>query len=252
MVPGSVSFWLNAFAGAPQLSGCCEQGVLLRMAQYAQYAIQTDDGAGDNAFPITLAWLQALGIQAIGVSGPGSTEWYKPFRHPLKFSGRLRELWRNGDDVLYAVPQLTKSLVHAVRKGDLVAARPTNGVDIEPLLPYIAALRNETYPETTTAWESNDLAHIQARLRHGDVLSVQIANHFGWRATSKGKPLRIDEDGLGFMAIDPGCDGQCNVDLEFTGGLEGKFTAVLSSISVVGGLLLLVGSKLIRFRLAPA
>src|SRR5439155_26570217 len=64
MVPGSISFWLNTFSETPQLSGCCEQGVLVHEAQYAQYAIQTDDGAGNRAFPITLAWLQALGVQA--------------------------------------------------------------------------------------------------------------------------------------------------------------------------------------------
>ena len=61
-VPGSDSFWLNAFVDTPQLAGCCDQSILSRAPQYANYIINSDDAAGDNAAAISVAWLKALGV----------------------------------------------------------------------------------------------------------------------------------------------------------------------------------------------
>ena len=60
----------------------------------ANYGINTDLTAEDRAFENTLLWFKALGVRAVAVSGPGSTEVYKPFYHPGKFEGRLPVLAR--------------------------------------------------------------------------------------------------------------------------------------------------------------
>lgn len=105
MVPGSTTFWLNAFTDTPQLGGCCPQGVLNRTIPIAVYGINTDLTAENRAFENSVLWLKALGVRAVAVSGPRSTEVYKPFYHPHKFEGRLPVLWRAGDDVIYAVSE---------------------------------------------------------------------------------------------------------------------------------------------------
>jgi len=43
----------------------------------AEYQIQTDDGAIGKEFETSLAWLKVFGVQAVGVSGPRSSEFYK-------------------------------------------------------------------------------------------------------------------------------------------------------------------------------
>ncbi|HEX5430343.1 MAG TPA: hypothetical protein VFW83_00140, partial [Bryobacteraceae bacterium] len=240
MVPGSVSFWLNVFADTPQLTGCCSQGLIDREVRYGQYQIENDIGAKGREFPITLVWLQALGVRAIGVSGPRSTEWYKAIQHPGKFVGKLPELWRDGDDVVYRVPQRSASLVHVLRRDQAVSRAPVNGIDIDPLLPYVAALEDPAYPQAEITWKSDNLAQIQAPLDSGELLSIQIAADPGWRAVSNGKPLRIEKDGLGFMMVDPQCTGLCTVDLIYNGGLEASITGFVSSLALVFGLVVLV------------
>jgi hypothetical protein len=82
MVPGSTTFWLNVFTDTPQLTGCCPQGVLNQTARVADYGIMTDLTAENRAVENSLLWFKALGVRAVAVSGPRSTEVYKPFYHP--------------------------------------------------------------------------------------------------------------------------------------------------------------------------
>src|SRR6185295_18315695 len=101
MVPGSTTFWLNLFTDTPQLTGCCMQSVLTQNIPVANYGITTDLTAEDRAYENSLLWFKTLGVRAVAVSGPRSTETYKPFLHPHKFDGRLPILWQDGDDVIY-------------------------------------------------------------------------------------------------------------------------------------------------------
>ena len=121
MVPGGMSFWLNTWSDVPELTGCCDQGVGVNLARFAQYVFHTDDGAGTRAAEISTAWLQAYGVQQVAVAGPRSTEPYHAMAHPWKFEGKLPELWRDTtDDVIYRVPQRSRSLAHIVEPAELV------------------------------------------------------------------------------------------------------------------------------------
>jgi hypothetical protein len=60
-------------------------------------------------------------------------------------------------------------------------------------------------------------ARVDGRFSKGDRLSVHISYIEGWKATVKGEPRRVFADELGRLAVDPGCDGPCQVDLEWGG-----------------------------------
>lgn len=231
MTPGSVAIWLNAFTGTPQVTGCCDQGILLRPIRMAKYVIGSDDGAGDRAADISIVWLEALGARYVAVSGAASTEVYKDFAHPWKFEGRLKQVWREGDDAIYEVPQQTASLVHVVRRNELIQQVPENGVRIEPLLSYVAAIEDDRRPVPQVNWKSAEEASIRAEVVPDDVISIQIPWNAGWHATVNGHPRVIQRDALGFMFLDPGSSGEISVGLRYDTGYE-PYLLVLPAVVV--------------------
>jgi hypothetical protein len=239
MVPGSTDFWLNAFTDTPQLAGCCPQGVLSQTIPIAIYGMYTDLTAESRAAENSLLWLKALGVRAVAVSGPRSTEVYKPFYHPHKFEGRLPVLWREEDDVIYEVPEPSYSLAHAVEPSDLVERSPVNGVDTAPLIPYVAAIE---FPGSALQmrWLDNETAVISGNLKPGQLVSVQVPAHPGWHATVAHAPRRVFADKLGFLVIDPNCSGDCTINLHYDGGIEMQSARWIRRIVIVGSLLWVV------------
>ncbi len=196
MVPGSTMFWLNAFTDTPQMAGCCPQGVLDRTILIADYGISTDLTAEDRAFENSLLWFKALGVHAVAVSGPRSTEVYKPFYHPAKFEGRLSVLRREGDDVIYEVPAPYYSLAHAIDQDDLVKRTPINGVDSMPLVNYVTAI-DKPGAALPMRWLDNESAVISGNLKRGQLVSVQATAHSGWHATTNHLRSAVFADKLG-------------------------------------------------------
>ena len=239
-VPGSTTFWLNVFTDTPQLTGCCPQGVLNQTARIADYGIMTDLTAENRAFENSLLWFKALGVRAVAVSGPRSTEVYKPFYHPQKFEGRLPALWRDGDDVIYEVPWRYYSLAHAMAPGDLVQRAPAHGVDTDPLVPYVAAIDRADAPELQVRWPNNHTMVITGSLKHGQIVSVQENAHPGWHATAGGAERRVFADKLGLLAVVPHCDGNCRIELKYDGGLEMQVARGLSRATMAGSILWIV------------
>jgi hypothetical protein len=247
MAPGSTTFWLNVFTDTPQLTGCCPQGVLNQTARVADYGIMTDLTAENRAVENSLLWFKALGVRAVAVSGPRSTEVYKPFRHPHKFEGRLPVLWRDGDDVIYGVPWRNYSLAHAMEPGDLVQRTIRNGVDTDPLIPYVAAIERPEAPELRMRWPNNETIVIAGNLQPGQIVSVQENFHAGWRATVDGAVRRVFADKLGLIAVVPECSGDCTIELHYDGGPEMRVAHWISRIAIAGSLLwVLLGAGALR------
>ena len=232
MAPGSVSFWLNAFAGTPQIGGGFDQGTPNFLTRVLTYVLYTSDSTGHRDAEISELWLKAFGVHAVGIGGPDSREFYKPWRNPAKFAGRLPELWREGGDVIYQIPQRSPSLAHVMTKGDLAPRTPINGIDVDPLRPYVAALDNPALPPASFLWTSRHSARIDADVASGQILSVQVTHHPGWH-TSRGA---IWADPLGFIAIDPQCSGPCSVTLHYDGGLEMKVAWGLFGIATLASI----------------
>jgi uncharacterized membrane protein YfhO len=65
------------------------------------------------------------------------------------------------------------------------------------------------------------------------VLSVQITYDPGWQAHVGKRQVATSYDQLGFIVVDPGCVGDCSVDLEFTGGVERTIAQAVSVLVVL-------------------
>jgi hypothetical protein len=236
MAPGSISFWMTAFTDTPQLGGGFEQGVTSELIPHVVFQIFSGMNAGPREGEIAVLWLKAFGVHAVAVGGPHSREFYKPYRNPQKFAGLLPELWREGDDVVYAVPQRSDSLARVVRRKDLVEQRPPSAVDVDALVPFVAALDDTSLPLTEWRWRSRKQAVVIGELHREHVLSVAISFHPGWRARLNGRPAKLRADGLSLMVVEPECEGRCQVELEFTGGVEAMLARWASLLAAAIGL----------------
>jgi hypothetical protein len=222
--PGSVSIWMNTFVDVPQVVGCCDQGVPTFQHRLAYFIIYTGHNSGDKYVPASLLWLKAYGAQAVGIGGSHGKEFFKAFARPEAFHGVLPEVWREGDDVIYQIPTRQPSLTHVMEPSELINRSPVHGLDTDPLVPYVAALDRADRPQAQFHWINQHQARIEADVRRGQVLSVQVTYDPGWRASVNGARKPVRPDGIGLMVVDPGCDGKCVVDLDWTGGREARWT----------------------------
>lgn len=230
---GSIEFWLNAFTDNPQVGGGFAQGIINRQIPIVHFGVPytPDDGAD------TAVWLRLYGARAVVVSWPNGRDWYpQNWVTPDKFEGVLPLLWRaaDGGEAVYGVPQRSDSLVYAIRPGDAVAQAPINNKDFEPVRALDAAMADESLPLVAVEWETPSRGVLRADLEADQRLFVQIAHHPGWTATRDGRELPIEPDGLGFFVITPGCDGPCEVRLEYDGGIEMKLAKGASLLTLLG------------------
>ena len=241
MMTGSMATWLDHFTDSPQLSAQSYSTAPNQLQQLAQYAIFSGQGMGDRDAEYSILWLKAFGAQAVAVPGPKSPEYWRPFAHPGKFDGVLPVLWRQDDTTIYRVPQASASLAHVVLPSQVVRRRPYDGMDTGELRRYVAALDNPAAP-ASFEWRGKNQAVIHARLEPGQEISVQITFDPGWHASVNRSTRAVYRDGIGLMAVQPNCAGECEIALDFDGGWEAKACRA-ASIGV-----LLLGSVLVLRR----
>jgi hypothetical protein len=227
MLPGSSRYWLTAFSDTPEMGGGFDQGTTDEVLRPAGFWITR------GTEEASVLWLKALGVQAVGVSGPGSTEVYRDFPDPKKFEGLLEPMWKDGGDVLYRVGKAHRSLARVVPRIDLVARTPANGEDVNPLRGYVQALADPGMPEARLTWTSAHTGRIVTDLGAGQVVSLQIAWHRGWHARVDGKDIPIARDALGMMTIYPLRSGPYVIDLTYDGGVEMRLATWVSGITGV-------------------
>jgi hypothetical protein len=238
LLPGSSAFWLTAFSDTPELWGF-EQATTDYTIRVASFAIQKADPAYPHEAEASVVWLKALGVHAVGVSGPTSAEYWKPFRNPKKFEGVLDPLWREGrDDVIYRVDQARvdnapASLARVVPQGALVSRAPIFGLDVDALRPYVTALDDVRMPRAEFRWTTAHSAGITTALEPGQVLSVQMAWAKGWHATANGRPTPVLRDAIGLMYIDPEISGPSKIEMVYDGGLEMRAARAISLLTVL-------------------
>ena len=230
---GSVQFWLTAFADNPEIGGGFDQGIVNREIPAMTYGIPFTTGNGAD----TARWVRLLGAQAIVASEKGGRDFYSDdWKDAEKFRGVLPELWRDGHDVIYAVPERSESLAHAVRLDDVIWKAPGSVLEqMDGARKLDAALENPSNPLTPLVWKDAGNLRISGVLRPADALFVQISYHPGWRALIDSRPVPIRSDGLGFMILEPHCNGPCEIDMTYDGGLEMALAqfARLASLLVV-------------------
>ncbi|HYL75976.1 MAG TPA: hypothetical protein VEU96_17325 [Bryobacteraceae bacterium] len=242
--PGSISYWLNAFTDTPQVGGGFDQGTPNFLTRVLTYILYSSDATGARDAEISELWLKAYGVHAAGLGGPGSREYFKPWRNPGKFAGRLEELWHDGGDVIYRIPQRTDSLAHLMTRNGLAPRTPINGIDIDPLRNYVAALDDPVFPPASLRWSTRHSAVIEATIATGQILSVQITYDQGWHA-SRGT---LSADSLGLIVLDPQCSGPCTITLTWDGGIEMKIARSLCWLAFAASILCVCVGHKFRWR----
>lgn len=237
--PGSIGFWMDAFSDTPMLTGGFDNGVRNLLVPAVNYQIY----AGDSQ-ELAVAWMKAFGVDAVIACEKGSREAFTPYRFPDKFKG-LKELWRDGGDVIYAVPRGTSSLAHAVREADIVRMTPVAYNQIA-IAPYLRALEDPTLPAVDFRWRDPSAAVMTANLKPEHVVSVQVAWDEGWRAQVNGVPRPVLSDKLGQIAIAPSCNGACQIDLIHDGTATDRLAAVVSPLAFFLGAAWVIADALRR------
>ena len=231
--PGTLGQWMNAFTSQQQLGGGSFPTIPSLPIQlpitgltYLNQAEQVADWG--------TVWLTAFGVDAIVVPGPNSPEYWKPlFRVPEAFQGTMPLLWRERDTSIYSVPRRQGGLAHVISETAVIKNPPRDFFDLSQIRTYVAAIESA---QNLAEWHWIDDNHgrIQTSLNPGDVISLQITYHPGWKALAGGKAASITSDGLAQMVIHADCPGPCEVDLSYDGGWEGKLTRLLSVITILG------------------
>jgi hypothetical protein len=236
-IGGFQSFHFNAFADTPQVHGGHDPMQPSMLTLIASFIIPSGMNAGERDMEICTVWLKALGAHAFSVPGPLSDPVYKTFPHPERFEGHFPVLWRESDTTIYSVPTRSHSLAHVVPATSLVRHAPVNGLDIEEMSRYVAALEDPVLPEADFRWLTNHSAEIHANLRPGQVISIQERHMPGWSAVVNGRAQRMDHDGLGMMVIRPDCS-DCQITISYDGGTELRATSAVSlTVTVLGAFL---------------
>ncbi|HTC34340.1 MAG TPA: hypothetical protein VK724_13255 [Bryobacteraceae bacterium] len=240
-LPGSIWQWANVFAPIQQFTGGSWSMAYNPVQQDGAFAARKTENEQQDA-RISLDWLKAYGVGAVCIPGPKSPEYWKPFLHPGKFEGVLPVLWRSDDTTIYQIPQRTKSLAHVVPEGAVVRDAPWYGGDVAAMERYDAALDDASMPAAQFRWDGRNRIHIRTTANAGQVITVQVNYHPGWHAVAGGRVVQIHKDGLGLMWLRPGCNGPCEVDLEYDGGWELRLCRWLSyaalSYAALAGLML--------------
>lgn len=227
---GSVEFWMNVFTHTPQVIGCCEQSVINPVYRAIGYVMGSDDGTNGKETEISLLWLKTTGARAVWIGGPQSREVYHDYRHAGKFD-YLELAWQDGDDRIFWVPKRQPGLAHVIRREHLIDRPPENGIDVDPLRPYVAALEDASLPLLKFSQPSPDEMAASGTLMPEHLVSFQTNYHRGWRAWVNGQPAEVRRDGMNYLYVEPNCRGACEVRLEFSGGTERWVTGGLALLA---------------------
>ena len=232
--PGNVALWMNMFTDVPQVAGCCDQGVPDFEYRVAVYTVYTGENAGARDAEISLLWLRAYGANAIGVTGPNSTEIFRPFRNWKKFDGVLPELWRQGDNVVYQVPHKSGDPIRVIPRAAVTSRAPIHGLDVEPMQEFVRALEDPAMPPATFRWISRHEAAIDAQTNAGQVIYLQISHDAGLKVIADdGAVLPLMRDPLGMSYVEPVQRGPIHLRLVYDGGSEVMLTRVFLGLGLV-------------------
>jgi len=234
LMPGSIAQWTNAFTPLQQFTGSSWSMAYNPIQQRGQDAAFFAAEAPEQDARISLAWLKAYGVGAVCVVGPKSPEFWKPYRHPQKYEGQLPVLWRADDTAIYQVPRRSASFAHVVPEWAVVRREPAGPADSAQIERFVGALEDPALPAADFRWEGRDRIRIHAATAPGQVIAIQVSYHPGWHATTAGRGVKLEKDGLGLMWLRPASAGPCDVQLDYDGGWEFRLCRWLGYLALAG------------------
>ena len=223
MLTGSLAQWNTAFSDRQQFSGS-SWSTAPNLAQQ-RVRIEISNEVGD--IRRSMMWFHAFGVGAVAVAGPKSPTSWIAFTDPTKYDGHLETLWSEEDTTIYRVPLRSASLAHAIADGSQATS------DWSTVQPFVRALQAERLPGLTARWDGHNRLLIDGRVLTGEIVSTHVNYHSGWTARVDGAPVPLESDGLGQMLIRPDCNGECSIELTYTGGFELNATRWISAFSVL-------------------
>ncbi|HWB97431.1 MAG TPA: hypothetical protein VG672_12030 [Bryobacteraceae bacterium] len=237
MATGSIRFWFDTWHDLPQIGGGSEQGVLNPNVMAAQSEIVFGKDP-----ELSLAWLQALGVDAIIVPGERSQEVFHDFVHPEKFAGILPALYDDGaGNVVYQVPRRYPGLARVIDRaafGGLPTARLE--VRADDLQRYARAIERGSTAPAQARWVDTETLEVRARVGEGQSILVQESYDPYWRAYAGEQRLPVRRDPLGLIVVDAP-PGEQEIRLAFELPLENLVGRILTGISLgIVGLLLVM------------
>ncbi|MCC6539121.1 MAG: hypothetical protein IT162_16335 [Bryobacterales bacterium] len=212
-VAGSVRFWYNAWFTLPEVSGGSDQGTLNPASTTAYYQVTGSDNP-----EVVLAWLRATGTDAVVLNSPHSQEIYHDFAH-LETFAKLPVLFDNGaGDQIVGVPRRYPGLARIV---DLAAHRAIGGgqpnvENYDHIAAYVRSIEDNS--PRAAQWErlGPEAMRVTAEFAAGEALVIQETFDEGWRATdAAGRELRISQDMLHFLVIEPTAPGGHIITLRY-------------------------------------
>jgi hypothetical protein len=228
--PGSIRFWYDAWRNEAQVSGGSDQGLLNGTIALAYWQITKDEVTGRD-----VAWLQAMGADAVVVEEQSSEVRSPDFTAPRKFAGVLPVLYDAGrGTVVYKVPRRFSARARIVRTAEAEALPPipVSNENQAEIKAYARTVEEGPDRVVELHREGPGCIVLRAAVQQGESLVVQDSFDPAWRAYSGGQELPIRKDAVGFMLITPP-PGEREVRLVFELPLENKVGRTLSGFSVL-------------------
>jgi hypothetical protein len=195
----------------PQVAGGFLNGARILGFPVAEYGTS----GWYNNLPDVRDWMVVYGVDYLLVGGKESQDWIRDWKDPGKFVGKMRQVWEDGDDRLYAVERWNQSLAHVVPMRVMMRRTPVAFAGNVDLQEYAKALEGGANRGGVWEWDGLSGARVRASLEAGDAIATQVAFDSRWEARVDGRVVRTERDGLGQMWIEPGRTGAVEVALQF-------------------------------------
>jgi len=234
LVSGSVRFWYNAWFDGAQVGGGSEQGLLNESVLPAQAEV-----LGGESPEMARLWLLAMGADLVVVHDKTSREVYHDYGNPEKFDGLPLLYDNNRGDRIYRIPRRYPGLARVV-DAKLASILPPTGLtwDPEVLRAYVNLVENG--PRQPALWRRLDFRtmSVAAAVEPGQAIIVMESYDPYWRAWSRGTPLKIQRDPMGFMLLEVP-PGRHDILMKFETPLENRIGAGVTLLSLAAVLYLM-------------
>jgi hypothetical protein len=230
---GGMRFRMNSWFDIPQVGGGFDTGLRNRVPWDLAYNIRSaKDSRPGHETQDALLELKAMGTEYVVVHGPRSREYYRDFVRPERVSSALPAVYREEDDIIYALP--ARPLANLLNPEEL----PGKDAPARPwvLEPYIAALEDPARPAFRTRWLGADTLAIDGVAPPGRLVAVRVNADPGWQAFQDGRAISIEIDNLGFMVLRPAAAAATHLLLHYRATAEPRFMAALSALSWMAAL----------------